>query len=307
MCTCCLAVIEPARRRRTGDGGAVVLAIVIGVAIGDRLDMDVRDTSVGVPVFFCFGVAAGILNVYRIMKRVLKLSPEGSTVPTDPVLRRFERTTAAVAAGATLIALAVRRGESRTWRWGALAGAALVAVSYWAIQGGISGLTLSALDRRARWRAVLLWSGATLYSAFLMMIARLPDAPDWPADWCGTVGGSGGSDRSRPRVVGLAALDRSRASGTVIRDMIRGRRIPPGCVARRSDMPNILTPRALPAAHATRSRDINRKLGRLVAAAVSWEPGTALRDSCHQSRFQDNVASPAFHVVPVWQKNSPLF
>ena len=34
---------------------------------------------------------------------------------------------------------------------------------------------------------------------------------------------------------------------TVVRDIIRGRRIPAGCVARRSDMPNILTPRALPA------------------------------------------------------------
>ena len=33
---------------------------------------------------------------------------------------------------------------------------------------------------------------------------------------------------------------------TVVRDMTAGRGIPAGCVARPSDMPNILAPRALP-------------------------------------------------------------
>ena len=59
----------------------------------------------------------------------------------------------------------------------------------------------------------------------------------WVREWCHTWPGwhaqpDPGARSSRP--------------GTAIRDTIRGRRIPAGGVARRSDMPNILTPRALP-------------------------------------------------------------
>ena len=53
-------------------GLSFVLAIVIGVAVGYWLDMTFGTRPWGFLVFFCFGVAAGILNVYRIMKRALK-------------------------------------------------------------------------------------------------------------------------------------------------------------------------------------------------------------------------------------------
>ena len=66
----------PSNLRTLGElatvGLSFVLAIVIGVAIGYWLDKTFGTSPWGFFVFFGFGVAAGVLNVYRIMKRALR-------------------------------------------------------------------------------------------------------------------------------------------------------------------------------------------------------------------------------------------
>lgn len=53
-------------------GLSFVLAIVIGTAFGWWLDQRLGTSPWGMLVFFGFGVAAGVLNVYRITARALK-------------------------------------------------------------------------------------------------------------------------------------------------------------------------------------------------------------------------------------------
>ena len=60
----------------------------------------------------------------------------------------------------------------------------------------------------------------------------------------------------RPGNQHLRLIPATSAPLPVIRDITPGRGIPAGGVARRSNIPDILAPRALPAAHAMRSRDI---------------------------------------------------
>lgn len=59
-------------------GLSFVLAIVIGVWIGQVLDRWLGTKPLFFFVFFCLGLVAGILNVYRTMSRVMS-SPPGST------------------------------------------------------------------------------------------------------------------------------------------------------------------------------------------------------------------------------------
>ena len=62
--------------RTVGELGTVglsfVLAIVIGVLIGHWIDTTFGTNPWGFFVFFFLGLAAGVLNVYRITKRYLK-------------------------------------------------------------------------------------------------------------------------------------------------------------------------------------------------------------------------------------------
>jgi ATP synthase protein I len=53
-------------------GLSFVLAIVIGVAIGQWVDRRLDSAPWGFLVFFAFGLAAGILNVYRTTSRLMK-------------------------------------------------------------------------------------------------------------------------------------------------------------------------------------------------------------------------------------------
>jgi F0F1-type ATP synthase assembly protein I len=53
-------------------GLSFVLAIVIGVAVGWWLDERLGTSPWGFFVFFFLGLAAGVLNVYRITSRYLK-------------------------------------------------------------------------------------------------------------------------------------------------------------------------------------------------------------------------------------------
>ena len=53
-------------------GLSFVLAIVIGTAVGWWIDGRFGTSPWGFIVFFFFGLAAGVLNVYRITSRYLK-------------------------------------------------------------------------------------------------------------------------------------------------------------------------------------------------------------------------------------------
>ena len=53
-------------------GLSFVLAIVIGVAVGHWIDRRLGTAPWGFFVFFAFGLAAGILNVYRTTSRLMK-------------------------------------------------------------------------------------------------------------------------------------------------------------------------------------------------------------------------------------------
>jgi F0F1-type ATP synthase assembly protein I len=53
-------------------GLSFVLAIVIGVAIGRWVDTRFGTSPWGFMVFFAFGLAAGVLNVYRTTSRFMK-------------------------------------------------------------------------------------------------------------------------------------------------------------------------------------------------------------------------------------------
>lgn len=53
-------------------GLSFVLAIVIGAAAGWWIDRTFGTRPWGFLVFFFFGLAAGVLNVYRIASRYLK-------------------------------------------------------------------------------------------------------------------------------------------------------------------------------------------------------------------------------------------
>lgn len=62
-------------------GLAFVLALVMGFWIGDQLDKWLGTTPLFTIVFFFLGLAAGIVNVFRIVKQAY---PSGST-PARPV------------------------------------------------------------------------------------------------------------------------------------------------------------------------------------------------------------------------------
>jgi F0F1-type ATP synthase assembly protein I len=51
-------------------GFSFVLAIVIGVAAGHWLDQRLGTAPILFFVFFFLGLAAGVLNVYRVMSRI---------------------------------------------------------------------------------------------------------------------------------------------------------------------------------------------------------------------------------------------
>ena len=53
-------------------GLSLVLALVIGVAVGRWIDARFGTAPWGFVVFFAFGVAAGVLNVYRTTSRFMK-------------------------------------------------------------------------------------------------------------------------------------------------------------------------------------------------------------------------------------------
>lgn len=53
-------------------GLSFVLAIVIGVAAGRWVDARLGTEPWGFLVFFFFGLAAGVLNVYRITSKLTK-------------------------------------------------------------------------------------------------------------------------------------------------------------------------------------------------------------------------------------------
>jgi ATP synthase protein I len=53
-------------------GLSFVIAIAMGTALGWWVDRTFGTSPWGFFVFFAFGVAAAVLNVYRLMKRVLR-------------------------------------------------------------------------------------------------------------------------------------------------------------------------------------------------------------------------------------------
>jgi len=61
-------------------GLAFVLALVMGFWIGDQLDKWLGTTPLFTIVFFFLGLAAGILNVFRIVKQAYP----GGTTPSKP-------------------------------------------------------------------------------------------------------------------------------------------------------------------------------------------------------------------------------
>jgi hypothetical protein len=66
----------------------------------------------------------------------------------DPSLRRIQRDSAAIAIGTAVLALALRRGRP-DGAVGVLAGAALMALSYRAIRGGVDAIVRKASGRSA--------------------------------------------------------------------------------------------------------------------------------------------------------------
>ena len=69
-------------------GLAFVLALVIGFWFGSVLDGWLGTKPVLSIVFFFFGLAAGILNVYRIVSQAY---PRGSSQPAAPAVPRPPR------------------------------------------------------------------------------------------------------------------------------------------------------------------------------------------------------------------------
>ena len=68
--------------RAAGELGAVglsfVIAIVIGTAAGWWIDQTFGTRPWGFLVFFCLGVAAGVLNVYRALSRYVRRTGPGA-------------------------------------------------------------------------------------------------------------------------------------------------------------------------------------------------------------------------------------
>jgi hypothetical protein len=102
-------------------------------------------------------------------------------VDTDPLLRRVERTAMAICAATAALALLVPRNPTGA-ALAVLAGGLLIAVSYWSIKSGISGLfeALSSpqgggVRRISRWRIALQLAGRYALLALLayVMIVRL--------------------------------------------------------------------------------------------------------------------------------------
>ncbi|MEK6631017.1 MAG: AtpZ/AtpI family protein [Acidobacteriota bacterium] len=62
-------------------GLSFVLAIVIGVWIGQMLDRWLGTKPLFFFVFFCLGLVAGILNVYRTVSRVMSNPPTSTRPP----------------------------------------------------------------------------------------------------------------------------------------------------------------------------------------------------------------------------------
>ena len=148
-------------------GLAFVLALVIGFWFGTVLDRWLGTKPVLTIVFFFFGLAAGILNVYRIVSQAYptsvaagrhrrprrRLRPATATPDddammwrtmadvgdADPSLRRVQRDSAIIAAAAVVLALALQGGRPEG-ALGVLAGAGLMGVSYAAIKGGVTAL-----------------------------------------------------------------------------------------------------------------------------------------------------------------------
>lgn len=71
-------------------GLAFVLALVIGFWVGDRLDAWLGTAPILTLVFFFLGLAAGIVNVYRIVSQAFQgggptgAPGDGSTLPAAP-------------------------------------------------------------------------------------------------------------------------------------------------------------------------------------------------------------------------------
>jgi len=71
-------------------GLAFVLALVMGFWIGDRLDVWLGTGPILTLVFFFLGLAAGVVNVYRIVSQAFPSGrppgapPDGATLPTVP-------------------------------------------------------------------------------------------------------------------------------------------------------------------------------------------------------------------------------
>ena len=62
-------------------GLAFVLALVIGFWLGSVLDGWIGTKPIFTIVFFFFGLAAGVLNVYRIVSRAYPKQAPGPTAP----------------------------------------------------------------------------------------------------------------------------------------------------------------------------------------------------------------------------------
>lgn len=71
-----MPLIPPDQVRMLGALSAVglsfVIAIALGAALGVWIDRTFGSSPWGLLVFFCLGVAAGLLNVYRATKPYMK-------------------------------------------------------------------------------------------------------------------------------------------------------------------------------------------------------------------------------------------